>query len=92
MPYLPQGVQTIPTWIEINHRDADSQPMVGQAYKIFFEGGAVIAGKLDARGHARHENVPEKALRVEYEPRKPEKDKPWDALDKLVAAAKSKLN
>lgn len=92
MPYLPQGVQTIPTWIEINHRDAESQPMAGQAYKIFFEGGAVMSGKLDSNGHARHENVPEKALRVEYEPRKPEKDKPWDALDKLVVAAKTKLN
>lgn len=92
MPHLPQGVQTIPTWIEINHRDSEAQPMAGQAYKIYFEGGAVIAGKLDAAGHARHENVPERALRVEYEPRTPEKDKPWDALANLVAAARTKLS
>jgi type VI secretion system secreted protein VgrG len=92
MPFLPQGVQTLPTWIEIDHRDAESLPMAGQAYRIFFEGGAVIAGKLDAKGHARHDNVPERAERVEYEPRTPEKDKPWDPLAELVAAASSKLS
>ncbi|MCY1248133.1 hypothetical protein D9M72_615290 [compost metagenome] len=51
----------------------------------------MISGALDAQGHARHDNVPLKAQRVEYEPREPQPDKPWDALDKLVAAAQSKL-
>jgi type VI secretion system secreted protein VgrG len=92
LPFLPQGVKTLPNWIEINHRDTDASAMAGQAYKIFFEGGVVIAGKLDAKGHARHDNVPANATRVEYEARKALKDKPWDALDDLAAAANSKLN
>ncbi|MDP9911449.1 type VI secretion system secreted protein VgrG [Variovorax boronicumulans] len=91
LPVLPSEPAEIPTWIEIDHKDAEGLPMAGQKYKIFFEGGQVIAGALDAQGHARHDNVPLKAQRVEYEPREPQQDKPWDALDKLVAAAQSKL-
>jgi type VI secretion system secreted protein VgrG len=92
LPALPQGTQKVPTWIEINHRDGDGLPMAGQNYKVYFEGNQVISGKLDANGRARHDNVPEKAARVEYEPRTPSEDKPWDALNKLVAAAQSKLS
>jgi type VI secretion system secreted protein VgrG len=65
--------------------------MVGQKYKIFFETGTVIEGKLDAIGYARHDGVPPAAERVEYEPREPEKDKPWDALAKMVSAAQFKF-
>jgi type VI secretion system secreted protein VgrG len=83
---LTNGPLRIQNWIEINHRDAAGAPLAGQGYKIFFEGGVIIQGKLDAKGHARHEDVPEKAIRVEYEPRKPEKDKPWDSFDKVLAA------
>ncbi|WP_341677610.1 type VI secretion system Vgr family protein [Niveibacterium sp. SC-1] len=103
-PFLPSGsmgttVSSLlspqpkeePNWIEIDHKDAERQPMAGQRYKIFFEGGAVIAGALDAKGHARHDGVPPKGLRVEYEPREPEPEKPWDALQKAVDAARSKL-
>ena len=92
LPFLPQGAQKLPNWIEINHRDADSAAMAGQAYKIFFDGGVVIAGKLNEKGHARHDNVPANAVRVEYEARRALKDKPWDPREDLVAAAKSKLN
>ncbi len=91
LPALPQGTEKIPTWIEIAHRDAESAPFAGQAYKIFFEGNQVVSGKLDAKGFARHENVPKNAERVEYEPRQPEPEKPWDELAKAVAAAKTKL-
>lgn len=88
---LSNGPLRIQNWIEINHRDPDGAPMVGQAYKIFFEGGAILKGKLNDKGHARHEDVPQKALRVEYEPRKPEQDKPWAGFDKVIAAAQQKL-
>ena len=92
LPVLPQGTQKVPTWIEVGHRDADGLPMAGQGYKIFFEGSQVISGKLDATGRARHDNVPERTERVEYEPRQPLCDRPWDALSQLVAAAQSKLS
>ncbi|MFT3721560.1 type VI secretion system Vgr family protein [Pseudorhodoferax sp.] len=92
LPVLPTGLQQSTNWIAINHRDPEGEPMAGQRYKIFFEGGAVISGALDAAGHARHENVPDKAMRVEYEPRKPEKDKPWDPLAKLLSEVQAHLS
>ena len=90
-PALPTGLQQARNWIEINHRDPDSLPMAGQHYKIFFEGGAVIPGVLDAQGHARHENVPAKALRVAYEPRTPAPDKPPQPLRALLSEVQKKL-
>jgi type VI secretion system secreted protein VgrG len=89
-PYLPK-LADLKNWIAIQHRDPEGEPMVGQKYKIFFENGTVIEGKLDAKGYARHDGVPPAAERVEYEPREPEKDKPWDALAKMVSAAQSKF-
>lgn len=91
LPVLPSDMLNIPTWIEIDHRDAEGEALAGQKYKIFFEGGQVLSGALDAQGHARHDNVPLKADRVEYEPRAPLTDKPWDPLAQLIAAAQSKL-
>ncbi|MEN1928094.1 type VI secretion system Vgr family protein, partial [Luteimonas sp. MJ250] len=88
---LPDSKIALDNWIEINHRDPDNQPFAGQAYKIFFAGGQIISGKLDADGHARHENVPEKAERVEYEWPEPLKDEPWDPIERLVSTARSKL-
>ncbi|MFT3721586.1 hypothetical protein [Pseudorhodoferax sp.] len=85
-------MQQSTNWIAVNHRDPEGEPMAGQRYKIFFEGGAVISGALDAAGHARHENVPDKAVRVEYEPRKPEKDKPWDPLEELLSEVQAHLS
>lgn len=90
IPYLPVHAN-LGNWIEIEHRDWDYEPFASQAYKIFFEGGEVIGGKLDAQGFAEHTNVPKKAIRVEYDFPEPLEDKPWDAVDRLIAAARSKL-
>ncbi|MDG3821223.1 DUF2345 domain-containing protein, partial [Pseudomonas aeruginosa] len=78
-------------WIEINHRDADDQPFVGQGYRIFFEGGQELAGVLDEQGHARHDDVPPTAIRVEYESRQPQEDPAWEPLKRLIDAAREKL-
>ncbi len=92
LPALPTGGLGDPqNWIEINHRDADNAPMAGQKYKIYFEGGSVISGVLDADGHARHDSVPSKAERVEYEARVPEKEQPWDPLANLVGEVQKQL-
>lgn len=88
---LPDSAVKLDNWIEIDHRDADELPFVGQAYKIFFAGGQIVSGKLDADGHARHDNVPEKAERVEYEFPEPLDDRPWDPLEKLISATSTKL-
>ena len=92
LPVLPTDLAQMKNWIEINHRDEDALAMAGQHYKIFFENGQVISGVLDSQGHARHEGVPNKALRVEYEPRTPENDASWDKLDKLVSATAARLS
>ena len=86
MPPLPADLAQLKNFIEISHHDPDGQAMAGQKYKIFFEGGAVIGGALDAKGFARHDNVPARAMRVEYEPRQPEKDKPAPPINDLLKA------
>jgi type VI secretion system secreted protein VgrG len=84
---LPDGASDIKNFIALNYRGVDGEPMAGVGYKIKFEGGTVISGKLDQEGQARHENVPDKPIRAEYEEREPKKDKPWDPLAAMVAKA-----
>lgn len=88
LPHLPDGVTERRNFIALNYRDADGQPMAGIGYKIRFEGGVVISGKLDGNGNAHHENVPDKPICAEYEERDPLPDKPWDPLATIVAEAK----
>jgi type VI secretion system secreted protein VgrG len=87
LPQLPDGASTIKNFIALNYRAVDGEPMAGVRYKIKFEDGAVISGKLDQQGNARHENVPDKPIRAEYEEREPLTDKPWDPLAAMVAKA-----
>ena len=91
LPALPTGLQQFKNWISVSHRDPDNLPMAGQKYKIYFECGAVVSGALDANGYARHDNVPDNATRVEYEPRLPEKDAQWKPLADLLSAVDHKL-
>ncbi|WP_434030179.1 DUF2345 domain-containing protein, partial [[Pseudomonas] boreopolis] len=88
-PFLPNAEWK--NWIEIHHRDFDNEPFAGQAYKLFFEDGTVIAGKLDEQGYAAHTGVPKNAERVEYEWPEPLKDDPWPSLSELVSAVDRKL-
>ena len=88
---MPTGLQQFKNWISVSHRDPDNLPMAGQKYKIYFECGAVVSGALDANGYARHDNVPDNATRVEYEPRLPEKDAQWKPLADLLSAVDHKL-
>ncbi|WP_265942650.1 type VI secretion system Vgr family protein [Dechloromonas sp. A34] len=92
MEALPDGtVDKAPNWIEVMHTDVDGEAFSGQGYKIHFEGGQIVSGKLDGNGFARHENVPAAAKYVEYEPREPGKDAPWETLEQLINAAQQKL-
>ena len=87
LPFLPTSQLDQANW-KIDHRDAEDLPMARQRYKIFFEGNTVIAGALDERGHARHDGIPPKALRVEYQPREARPEKAWEALQQIVGAAR----
>jgi len=75
----------------VHHSDADGQPMAGQKYKAYFEDGSVIAGTLDGQGHARHDNVPDRALRIEYEPRTAKPESKADGVETLASAWRGKL-
>jgi type VI secretion system secreted protein VgrG len=91
LPLLPDEAAKLNNWIAINYRDAVGDPMADVGYKIRFDSGAVIAGKLDSNGHAHHENVPESAATVEYEQRTPKPDAPWESLQTLVDKANSRF-
>jgi type VI secretion system secreted protein VgrG len=92
LPHLPDSVTSISNFIALNYRDASGNPMADVAYKIKFEDGVVISGKLDNAGNARHENVPPKPVGVEYEERQPMKDKPWQSLTEMLGKAEQFFN
>lgn len=82
VPALPRFDKK--NWIALEHVDVDQMPFANLGYKIFFENNQVIEGRLDELGKAHHENVPDKALRVEYEEKKSEPDKPWEPFSQLI--------
>lgn len=82
VPALPRFDKK--NWIALEHVDVDQTPFANLGYKIFFENNQVIEGRLDELGKAHHENVPDKALRVEYEEKKSEPDKPWEPFSQLI--------
>lgn len=82
-PALPAFKQN--NWIDLAYFDPDQQPYADLGYKIFFENHQTISGKLDAQGRAHHENVPEKAIKVEYESSQSINDRPWDTYAEVLA-------
>jgi type VI secretion system secreted protein VgrG len=87
LPHLPEGASEFKNFIALNYRGVDGEPMAGVGYRIKFEDGVVITGKLDQAGNARHENVPDKPIHAEYEERAPLSDKPWDPLAAMLTKA-----
>jgi type VI secretion system secreted protein VgrG len=64
---LPQGLASeAPRAIEVNYRDLRLKPRAGYPYRIQFEDGTTLSGKLDAAGHARHEGVPNLSAKVHF--------------------------
>jgi type VI secretion system secreted protein VgrG len=83
IPVLPRFQNK--NWIALEHLDADNQSFANLGYKIFFENNQTIEGKLDQQGKAYHENVPDEAIKVEYEENTIIKDEPWDTYDSVLA-------
>ena len=73
---LYQLPKTGPNWVAIQRFDPDLQPIPNTPYKITYATGEVFTGTLDAKGYARHDNVPDGQAKVTYEdpPIKEEKD------------------
>ncbi|ENX12527.1 hypothetical protein F895_02901 [Acinetobacter sp. CIP 64.2] len=75
----------IKNWIELDYRDPETRKgIANNGYKIFFKNGTTLAGKLDANGFARHENVPPETIKkVVYEPQEG-KEKIANRLEELL--------
>ncbi|SFU83946.1 type VI secretion system Vgr family protein [Pseudoduganella namucuonensis] len=65
LPHMPKAGE-MDNFLELNYRWDDMQPMVGAPYKVLFDTGVTIAGKLDAQGFARLENIPNAGATVVY--------------------------
>jgi type VI secretion system VgrG family protein len=65
LPALPKAEQA-ENFLELNYRWDDMQPMVGAPYKVTFADGTSREGKLDAKGFARLEGIPNSMATVVY--------------------------
>ncbi|MCU6497831.1 type VI secretion system tip protein VgrG [Rugamonas sp. A1-17] len=65
LPPLPKADQ-IKNFVEFNHHWPDLTPVAGGAYRAEFADGTSSVGKLDAKGHARLENIPQGAVKVYF--------------------------
>lgn len=81
VPVLPKANNS--NWIALEHLNAENEPFPNLGYKLFFAGNQIIEGKLDEHGKAYHENVPEKAIKVEYE-QCDYKDSDWEKYDLVL--------
>jgi type VI secretion system secreted protein VgrG len=79
LPLLPTGaINEAQHFIELNHHYDDLEPVKGAAYKLIFDNGAVIRGKLDDNGFARHDGVPPGSAKVVWG----EDERKWDGESK----------
>ncbi|WP_330993804.1 DUF2345 domain-containing protein, partial [Pluralibacter gergoviae] len=70
--------------IAINFFTQDNRPIAGAPYQITFEGGQVLQGTLDEKGHAEHKNVPDESAKVIYTLPEPLPDAPWPPYSDLI--------
>ncbi|MFA6095186.1 MAG: type VI secretion system tip protein TssI/VgrG, partial [Candidatus Paceibacterota bacterium] len=67
LPVLPTPQNILGNhYIELNLHDDRLQPVAQAPYKLVFDDGTTINGKLDAQGHARVEGIPSGAAKVYY--------------------------
>lgn len=59
LPHMPSATDHS-NFLELNYRWDDLKPMVRAPYKVLFDDGTSVEGKLDAKGYARLENMPSK--------------------------------
>ncbi|QNK71763.1 type VI secretion system tip protein VgrG [Variovorax sp. PAMC26660] len=79
LPHLPTGaINEAQHFIELNHHYDDLEPVKGAAYKLIFDNGTVIRGKLDGNGFARHDGVPPGSAKVIWG----EDERKWDGESK----------
>ena len=91
---LPQGtVKEPPNFIEVNYHDPRLKPREGYPYRIVFEDGTTLSGKLDGAGHAKHEGVPNQNAKVYFgESPKPFKPDPVSTVEVDEKTARGELD
>lgn len=57
LPALPKG--DLHNKLELNLTDDNLKPLPGAPYKVVFDNGTTLTGKLDANGHALLRDVPD---------------------------------
>jgi len=62
LPALPKG--DLHNKLELNLTDNNLKPVPGAPYKVVFDNGTTLAGKLDANGHAVLHDVPDGTARA----------------------------
>jgi type VI secretion system secreted protein VgrG len=83
---LPTDLTEITHWIGLHYLDEHSgEPIDGAEYEIHLKGGAMLSGKLNAKGEAQHDNVEQRDVKkVVYKPRTPEQEKPHPELQEIL--------
>ncbi|RKG31169.1 DUF2345 domain-containing protein, partial [Acinetobacter rongchengensis] len=87
VPVLPQYNNQ--NWIGLELLNTLREPYADVKYKIHFENNQIIEGKLVSDGKAHHDNVPQKAIKIEYE-FNPE-DEPWPDYEELFQAIEKNI-
>ena len=65
LPALPQA-GNVSNFVELNHHWPDLTPVAGGAYRAVFSDGTAKEGKLDSKGFARLENIPQGPVQVYF--------------------------
>ena len=56
-PLQPEKEEKKKTWIGIQLKSFDGSPMPNQDFQVTLDGGQVLSGRTDEKGHARFENI-----------------------------------
>jgi uncharacterized Zn-binding protein involved in type VI secretion len=56
-PLQPNKEEKKKTWIGIQLKSFDGSPMPNQDFQVTLDGGQVLSGRTDEKGHARFENI-----------------------------------
>ncbi len=58
--------QAAPSWVEIELKDSEGNPMAGESYRVIAADGRVLDGTLDSEGKARVQGVKKGQCKVTF--------------------------
>jgi type VI secretion system secreted protein VgrG len=75
-----------PNQLKLHFLDGDSKPVADVPYKVRFNNGQILEGRLDEQGRAVHSPVPDHPAQVEYLFPAPERGPEWQPHSRIAAA------